>query len=170
VHYEALDRPASQMVYFPIVEPSGLSLVVRTDAGEGEALSAIRGIVRELDAAVPTYDEGSLRRLVDNASVRARTLAILLAIASVVTSLLATVGLYGIVAYAVSTRRRELGIRMVLGARPRDVSHMVLLVGLRLASVGIAIGIASTVQATRCALSETGATSGAGTGRRHTSV
>jgi predicted permease len=145
VHYDALDRPASQMVYFPIVEPSGLSLVVRTDAGEGEALSAIRGIVRALDAAVPTYDEGSLRRLVDNASARARTLAILLAIASVVTSLLAAVGLYGIMAYAVSVRRRELGIRMALGARPRDVSRMVLLVGLRLASVGIAIGIASTL-------------------------
>ena len=145
VHYDALDRPASEMVYFPIVEPGGLSLVVRTDSREGEALSAIRGIVRALDSAVPTYDEGSLRQLVDNSSARARALVVLLAIASVVTSLLAAVGLYGIMAYAVSIRRRELGIRMALGARPRDVSRMVSLVGLRLASVGIAIGIASTL-------------------------
>jgi ABC-type antimicrobial peptide transport system permease subunit len=144
VHYDALDRPARAMVYFPIAEPGGLSLVVRTASREDEALSAIRGIVRALDPAVPTYDEGPLRQLVDNSSARARALVVLLAIASVVTSLLAAVGLYGVMAYAVSIRRRELGIRMALGARPRDVSHMVSLAGLRLASVGIAIGIAST--------------------------
>ncbi len=145
VHYDALDRPAPEMVYFPIAEPGGLSLVVRTASREGEALSAIRGIVRALDPAVPTYDEGPLRQLVDNSSARARALVVLLAIASVVTSLLAAVGLYGVMAYAVSIRRRELGIRMALGARPRDVSHMVSLAGLRLAGVGIAIGIASTL-------------------------
>jgi predicted permease len=149
VHYDALDRPASDMVYFPIVIPGTPSLVVRTDTGEAEALSAIRGIVRALDSAVPTYGEGSLRRLVDNSSARARALAMLLAIASVVTSLLAAVGLYGIMAYTVSIRRRELGIRMALGARPRDVSRMVSLVGLRLISVGIAIGMASTLLTSR---------------------
>ena len=145
VHYDALDRPASEMVYFPIAEPAGLSLVVRTDAPEGEALSAIRGIVRRLDAAVPTYDEGPLRQFVDNSSARTRALVVLLAMASVVTSLLAAVGLYGIMAYAVSVRRRELGIRMALGARPRDVSRLVSLAGIRLAGVGIAIGTASTL-------------------------
>jgi ABC-type antimicrobial peptide transport system permease subunit len=145
VHYDALDRPTREMVYFPIVEPGGLSLVVRTDSREGEALSAIRGIVRTLDSAVPTYDEGSLRQLVSHASARARALVVLLATASVVTSLLAAVGLYGIMAYTVTIRRRELGIRMAVGAAPRDVSRMVSLVGLRLASVGIAIGIASTL-------------------------
>jgi len=145
VHYDALDRPAREMVYLPIVIPGTPSLVVRTDSREGETLSAIRGIVRALDSGVPTFDEGSLRQLVDDSSARARALVVLLAIASVVTSLLAAVGLYGIMAYVVSIRRRELGIRMALGARPRDVSHMVSLVGLRLASVGIAIGIASTL-------------------------
>ena len=145
VHYDALDRPASEMVYFPIVIPGTPSLVVRTDAREAEALSAIRGVLRALDSAVPTFDEGSLRRRVDNSSARARALVVLLAMASVVTSLLAAVGLYGIMAYSVSIRRRELGIRMALGARPRDVSRMVSLVGLRLASLGIAIGIASTL-------------------------
>jgi predicted permease len=145
VHYDALDRPARDMVYFPMVVPGTPSLVVRTDSREAEALSAIRGIVRALDSAVPTYGEGSLRRLVDDSSARARALAVLLAMASVVTSLLAAVGLYGIMAYTVSIRRRELGIRMALGARPRDLSRMVSLVGLRLASVGIAIGMASTL-------------------------
>jgi putative ABC transport system permease protein len=145
VHYDALDEPAREMVYFPIVIPGTPSLVVRTDGAEAEALSAIRGIVRTLDSAVPTYDEGSLSRLVDNASARARVLVVLLATASVVTSLLAAVGLYGIMAYTVTIRRRELGIRMAVGAGPRDVSRLVSLLGLRLASVGIAIGMASTL-------------------------
>jgi putative ABC transport system permease protein len=159
VRYDALELPPSDIVYFPIVGvgqqgtdvslPPALSLVVRTDADEGETLSAIRQIVRSLDPTIPTYDEGSLRELVHDASARARALFVLLAIASVVTLLLGAVGLYGILAYSVSTRRRELGIRMALGARPADVSRMVSLDGLRLAGVGIAIGTACALATSR---------------------
>jgi len=120
----------------------GSGPAVRTDAGEGETLSAIRRIVAALDPTIPTYDEGSLQQLVHDASARARALAVLLAIASVVTLLLGAVGLYGILAYSVSIRRRELGIRMALGARPADISRMVSLHGLRLAGAGIVIGTA----------------------------
>jgi putative ABC transport system permease protein len=152
VRYDGLEEPPSETVYFPIVVagpqetdvslPPALSLVVRTDAGEGETLSAIRRIVAALDPAIPTYDEGSLQQLVHDASARARALAVLLAIASVVTLLLGAVGLYGVMAYSVSIRRRELGIRMALGARPADISRMVSLHGLRLAGAGIVIGTA----------------------------
>jgi putative ABC transport system permease protein len=152
VRYDGLEEPPSATVYFPIVAagpqennatlPSALSLVVRTDAGEGETLSAIRRIVAALDPTIPTYDEGSLQQLVHDASARARALAVLLAIASVVTLFLGAVGLYGIMAYSVSIRRRELGIRMALGARPADISRMVSLHGLRLAGIGIVIGTA----------------------------
>jgi predicted permease len=158
-HYEALDQPASEIVYFPIVTsaradtdavlPAALSLVVRSAAGEGETLSAIRGIVHSLDSTVPTYDEGSLRDLVHDASARTRTLAVLLAFASIATLLLGAVGLYGITAYAVSIRRRELGIRMALGARPADVSRMISLGALRLARMGIGIGMACTLATAR---------------------
>ncbi|HKV12708.1 MAG TPA: ABC transporter permease, partial [Thermoanaerobaculia bacterium] len=158
VHYDRLEEPASAIVYFPLVVahqgaeaalPPALSLVVRTDAREGETLSAIRGIVRALDPAIPTYDEGSLNGLVRDASARARTLVVLLAIAGIMTSLLGAIGLYGLMAYSVSTRRRELGIRMALGARPADVSRMVSLDGLRLAGAGIAIGTACALATSR---------------------
>jgi predicted permease len=145
VHYDALDRPPREMVYFPIAIPGTPSLVVRTDGPEAETLSAIRGIVRTLDSNVPTYDEGPLSRLVDNASARTRALLVLLATASLVTSLLAAVGLYGVMAYTVTLRRREIGIRMAVGAGPRDVRRLLSRVGLRLATVGIGIGIASTL-------------------------
>jgi hypothetical protein len=159
VHYEALDQPASEIVYFPIVTaagegsdpvlPAALSLVVRSGARDGETLSAIRGVVRGLDPTIPTYAEGSLGELVRNASARTRALVVLLAAASVVTLLLGAVGLYGVTAYAVSMRRRELGIRMALGARPVDVSRMVSLGALRLAGAGIVIGMACTLATAR---------------------
>ena len=152
VRYDSLEEPPGETVYFPIVGggpqatdvwlPSAISLIVRTAGGEGETLAAIRRIVAALDPTIPTYDEGSLRQLVYDASARARALAALLAIASAVTLLLGAVGLYGILAYSVSLRRRELGVRMALGARPADISRMVSLQGLRLAGVGIVLGTA----------------------------
>jgi putative ABC transport system permease protein len=159
VRYDGLEAPPSETVYFPIVTagpqetdvslPAALSLVVRTEAGEGETLSAIRRIVAVLGPTIPTYDEGSLQQLVHDASARARALAVLLAIASVVTLFLGAVGLYGVMAYSVSIRRRELGIRMALGARPADISRMVSLHGLRLAGVGIVIGTACALATSR---------------------
>ena len=155
VRYDGLEQPPDEMVYFPIVGlgpqdtktsqsslPPALSLVVRTEAGVGETLSAIRRIVAGLDPTLPTYDESSLQQLVHDASARARTLAVLLAIASGVTLLLAAIGLYGILAYSVSLRRRELAIRMALGARPAEIRRDVALQGLRLAGAGIVIGTA----------------------------
>jgi predicted permease len=159
VHYDALDKSASDIVYFPIVSASGIdttvslpgavSLVLRTDGREAEALSSIRGVVRALDPAVPAYDETSLSDLVIGAFARARALAVLLAIASIVTSLLGAVGLYGVMAYGVDMRRRELGIRLALGARPADVVRMISLGGLRIAGLGIVIGTLCTFATSR---------------------
>jgi predicted permease len=158
VHYDALDKSASDVVYFPIVAagtdggaslPGAVSVVVRTNAGDAETLSSIRRIVRGLDSAVPTYDERSLAELVRGASARVRALVVLLAIASGVTCLLGAIGLYGVMAYGVDMRRRELGIRLALGARPADVVRMVSLGGLRIAAIGIVVGIVCTLVTSR---------------------
>jgi hypothetical protein len=144
VHYDGLGEPANEIAYFPIVLPGALSLIVRTSGSEGEVLSALREIVHSLDADLPTYDEGSLRSLVVNASARTRALVVLLAMASIVTSLLGAVGLYGSIAYGVGLRRRELGIRLALGAQADELRRMVSLGGLRLA--GVASGSALPVR------------------------
>jgi ABC-type antimicrobial peptide transport system permease subunit len=154
VRDDRLDEPPGETVYLPILAqpqeanaslPPALSLLVRTDAGEGETLSAIRRIVGALDPSVPTYDEGSLEQLVHEASARARALTVLLTIASMVALILGAVGLCGVTAYSVGIRRRELAIRMALGARPADVRRMVSWHGLRLGAVGIAIGTACSL-------------------------
>jgi predicted permease len=156
VHYEALDRPADDVVYLPVVRadsataPYLVALLARTEPGRAAAaVGAIRHIVRELDPALPTFDEGTLDEVVRRASAPTRALVVLLAVASGVALMLGAVGLYGVVAYGVSVRRREIGVRMALGARPADVSRAVSLGGLRLAAVGVAIGVACAVAFTR---------------------
>jgi ABC-type antimicrobial peptide transport system permease subunit len=157
VHYDRLEEPADAMVYLPIVLesgeevslPSALSLVVRTGAGEGEMLAALRQTLRALDPDIPAYDESSLNDLVREASALARALVVLLAIAGGVTSLLGAVGLYAMLAYRVSIRRREIGIRMALGARPEDVSRALSLNGLCLAGIGIVLGTTCTLAISR---------------------
>jgi predicted permease len=156
-HYDGLDKPVNDIVYFPIVSadkgrpstPSSLALVVRTDGREGEALSGIRRIVHSLDAGLPTYDERPVRELVRGASARAQALVVLLAIASALALTLGAIGLYGVMAYSVSMRRRELGVRIALGARPADVSRMVTRDGLRLAGAGVVIGLVCAIATSR---------------------
>ncbi len=157
VHYGALDKPADDVVYFPIVKADGaatkpylVALLARTQPGRaGATVGSIRNIVRELDPALPTFDEGTLDDVVRRASAPTRALVMLLAVASAVATALGAVGLYGVMAYGVSVRRRELGVRMALGARAADVSRAVSLAGLRLAAIGVVIGIAGALAFTR---------------------
>jgi predicted lysophospholipase L1 biosynthesis ABC-type transport system permease subunit len=156
VHYDALDKPANDVLYLPIVSQRDdslvaehfVSLLVRTDREAPATLSTIRKTVHSLDPALPTYDEHSLTDIVSAASARARVTLLLLAIASVLALILGAVGIYGVMAYGVSLRQREIGVRIALGARPLDVSRMVSRQGVTLGAVGVVIGVI-------CALSVT---------------
>jgi putative ABC transport system permease protein len=156
VHYEALNKPAETAVYMPLLPtdstawntPAFVSLLVRTEGGQDVALP-VRNIVHALDPALPTYDQQSLSSVVFTATSRARVTMLLLVIASSLALILGAVGLYGVLAYGVSLRQREIGVRIVLGARPSEVSWMVSRQALGLALAGIAIGIGFALAATR---------------------
>ena len=102
-----------------------------------------------LDPAVPTYGQQSLSSVIAAASSRARVTMVLLVIASTLALILGAVGLYGVLAYGVSLRQREIGVRIVLGAPPGQVSWMVSRQALGLAAAGIVIGIGIALAATR---------------------
>jgi predicted permease len=156
VHYEALNKPAEDAIYLPLLSfdssavntPTFVTLLVRTEGQQDVALP-IRNIVHALDPAVPTYDQRTLSSVIAAATARARVTVLLLVIASTLALILGAVGLYGVLAYGVSLRQREIGVRIVLGAPPAQVSWMVSRQALGLALAGIVIGIGFALAATR---------------------
>jgi ABC-type antimicrobial peptide transport system permease subunit len=124
--------------------------VVRTTTDDaGTVLAAARGAMAELDPAVPIDDVRWMDDIVA-ASLSTTTLAmLLLALAAGMALLLSAVGIYGVIAYLVGQRRGEIGIRLALGATVGAVRRDVVFGALRLALLGVAIGLAGAVAATR---------------------
>ena len=118
-----------------------LTLHVRTPPGALPILPDVRNEVRSLDPNVPLRGVGNLETAVSRSMGPARFYSLLLAIFATLAVVLATVGLYGVVAYLVTRRTREIGIRMALGAGAADVVRLVLSQGMRPAIVGIVLGL-----------------------------
>jgi putative ABC transport system permease protein len=157
VHYESLDTPANDAFYLPLVTPPTtnngvprfVSLVVDAGSRQSSVAPEIRSIVRSLDPSLPTYDERSLNELIAASSARARVTLSLLAIASALALILGAVGVYGVMAYGVTLRQREIGVRIALGAQPGEVSRMISRQGIVLGMAGVAIGLGLALIVTR---------------------
>jgi putative ABC transport system permease protein len=142
---DARQWPVNQNLF-----PLGPYYVVRTTADDSAALlSAVRGLARQLDAESGLYNIASMEAIVSNSTSRPRMYATLLGIFAGVSVCLAVIGLYGVMAYAVAQRTREIAIRMALGARRGDVMRLVLGQSLALIAIGIVLGIAGAAGMTR---------------------
>jgi ABC-type antimicrobial peptide transport system permease subunit len=138
-------------VYFPQTQltPRGIAVVLRTQ-GEPLALGpAVRREIRDMKANIPIQHMKTMEQRVDESLVRRRFSMTLLAIFAVLAAGLATVGIYGVIAFLVEQGTREIGIRMALGATPRGIALLVLRHGLVLAGAGIAGGVAGALLLTR---------------------
>ena len=157
VHYDGLDKPMSEAVYYPLVLPDSsgngvpryVTLFVDAPGHEAGVAPLVRNAVHELDRSLPTYDEHPLTDIVAAATARARVTLALLAFASGLALLLGALGVYGVMAYTVSLRQREIGVRMALGAAPRAVTGMISRQGLRLGLLGVGIGLLGALATTR---------------------
>ena len=127
-----------------------MALVVRT-AGEGTPIipRPCAQAVRELDPALPTFDVRPLTAVFGAATARLTFIIFILGGAASVTLILGAVGLYGVLAYVVTLRKRELGIRMALGASPRAVGAAMARYGIAVSIVGIVMGLAIFTLAAR---------------------
>jgi len=129
------------------------TLLVRVtdDADERATLAALTAIVRAIDAHVPVTMAKSERQRIDEAQAQPRFVMELMSGFALVAMVLSMVGLYGVVAYAANRRRREIGVRLALGAQPADVVRLVVRDGARLALIGVVLGGATAFAATRAA-------------------
>ncbi len=138
-------EPPQSAVWTPLSQEysSQMKVIVRTE-GDPEAMAAtVRQNVRALDADIPIVNLNTMATYYeDRAMFAPRLLARMVTTIGLVGLLLAIIGLYSVVAYAVSRRTREIGIRMAVGARPANVLRMVLGQGLTFTAIGVALGLA----------------------------
>jgi putative ABC transport system permease protein len=124
-----------------------LSIVVRTSGEPASFAAPVRAIVRDLDREIPMYSVQTMEDRVASSVGQQRFYATLIGIFAAVALVLAAVGLYGVIAYAVSQRTHELGVRVALGATADRISRMVIGEGVALTAAGAAAGVVASLAA-----------------------
>jgi putative ABC transport system permease protein len=117
------------------------TLVVRTQKDPAQIVAPIRKIVTELDASVPIYEVRTIREIMSEQSRMRRISTAVLSVFAAIALLLAALGIYGVLAYSVTQRTQEIGIRMALGAQVGNILRAVLTHGLKLTTIGLTLGL-----------------------------
>jgi putative ABC transport system permease protein len=152
VKHMTLDAEAGPESYFSYqqIPNSYMTLVARSQAGDAASLApGLRQAVEQVDKDQPLSDVRTMDQLLADSLSRRRFNMLLLGLFSAVALLLAAVGIFGVMNYSVTQRTHEIGIRMALGAQPRDVLRMVVGQGMMLAFVGVLIGLVAAFALTR---------------------
>jgi predicted permease len=153
--YFSLSEEPRAFVYRPLLQnyvgdaSNDGTLIVRTAAGASAIIGAVRREVQQLDARLPVFDVKTLTEHMRLSLFPLRVGAASVGSFGLLALTLAAIGIYGVMAYAVSLRTREIGIRIALGARAGDVLKMIMQQGMGLAAIGLAIGFAAALALTR---------------------
>jgi putative ABC transport system permease protein len=151
VRHDALDEPARPELFLwhPQAPFGSMTFVVRAQPGAGLTMEAVKAAVRALDPQMAFYRTATIDELVSRTLVGRRFSLTLVVGFGLVALLLAAAGLYGVISFSTGQRTREFGVRLALGATPGDIHRLILSEGLRLAVVGVALGTAAALWATR---------------------
>jgi len=150
VKEDAVDKEPTPTVYYVHAHLvySGMVFVVRTANDPLAAAEPVRRVIRSLDPGLPVADVRTMDSIVRETFSRQRFSALLLGAFSAVSLLLAAVGIYGVLAYAVTERTREIGVRMALGAEPRRITSLVIAGAASVVLPGMAVGAAGALALT----------------------
>jgi putative ABC transport system permease protein len=148
---ESLDSLDEPHVYLPFYQNPNyaMAVFVRTEGHPEGLAGALREQVQAVDPDLPVFGEQTMDQLVSDHLAQRRFAMQMVAVFGVVALLLSTVGIYGVMAYSVSQRTREIGIRVALGAGRSDIARWVLKQGMVLAAVGVGLGLAGALALTR---------------------
>jgi len=137
-----LDGPDHPQVYLPVAQESalGLAFCLRTNGAESALLDAVRREIHAADPDLPVYAVSTMDELMARSLASRRFVAVVIGAFAGVSLLLAGLGLYGVIALTVTQRRREIGVRIALGATPGEVAGLVLRQGISVAAIGIGAG------------------------------
>jgi predicted permease len=157
VREDGNDEPAPEVVYVPLLDartfpgvgPGYLAFALRTGVPPTSLVAAVRRIVRTLDSRMPIGSVRTMEEIVAAKSARLAFTMVLILGAGIAATFLGTIGLYGILSYTVGQRRREIGVRVALGAEPGDVVRLVLREGVALTVIGIGAGVVTAALLTR---------------------
>ncbi len=151
VRQVALDAPAEPTVYVPHAQAptGGVVLVLRTAADPARITGSVKRVIAELNPALPIAGMQTLDELAATSVKPRRFTLIVFTCFSLTALVLAVLGVYGVISQQTAERRRELGVRIALGAERRDIMNMIMRQGLSLAGIGIAIGIFGSIALTR---------------------
>jgi predicted permease len=139
--YEGPREGVHRQAFIPNYGKGSTVIYLRTQIPSASAFNMVRNEVRQLDAGIPIYEMKTVEAQLDETLLSDRLIAMLSAGFGALATLLASVGLYGVMAFVVARRRRELGIRLALGAQPTFVIWMVMREVLLLLAIGLAVGV-----------------------------
>jgi predicted permease len=160
VHEDALYQAAPTFAYWPVMMENfggntqfvmrAVNLVIRSDeAGRESLLNGVRNAVSSVNSSMPVFLIRTMKDLYDQSMARTSFALIMLAIAAVMALALGVIGIYGVIAYVVAQRSREIGIRLALGAAPAQLKRMFVRQGLVLTAVGAGVGLVTAIALTQ---------------------